>query len=373
MKKIFFAVFMICILISSAIAFAKNETQTEVMKPKNWWKNPFESLWGAVLNLQKQITELSVNGIAGPQGEKGDTGPQGEQGIPGPKGDTGLQGPQGIQGEQGSRGEKGEKGDTGSIGPQGEKGEIGPQGEPGICPYSADEITQMKLDIEMLKQQIIQNQHDLLYCPTDTYLIGQDCTVGIGACQRTGKYECFATDLLEMPYKRYPRCNVEPGEPQEETCNGIDDDCNGEIDDYVDGNLNTCQQFCTLDEISSCTVDFQGYWSCNGVQRCGLDGWGACILPEEVCNGIDDDCDGIIDEDLIRTCYSGIPGTSGIGICAPGTQICNDAEWGMCIGEILPQAEICDGLDNDCDGEIDEAWDVCGPDAICSDGRCIMI
>src|SRR5262245_65126764 len=62
-------------------------------------------------------------------------------------------------------------------------------------------------------------------------------------------------------------------------------------------------------------------------------------------------------------CYSGPPGTEGVGQCAAGTQTCNPdgMAYGPCIGEILPAAEICDAAmhDENCDGH---------PGCVCGDG-----
>lgn len=53
-------------------------------------------------------------------------------------------------------------------------------------------------------------------------------------------------------------------------------------------------------------------------------------------------------------CYSGDPATAGIGICQSGVQTCKDGFFGTCVGEVDPGIEVCDGKDNDCDGETDE-------------------
>ncbi len=68
----------------------------------------------------------------------------------------------------------------------------------------------------------------------------------------------------------------------------------------------------------------------------------------EVCDGIDNDCQGGVDEDLQRRC-----GTD-VGECVAGTQTCHAGDWGSCAGSVDPVAELCDARDNDCDGASDE-------------------
>jgi photosystem II stability/assembly factor-like uncharacterized protein len=105
-----------------------------------------------------------------------------------------------------------------------------------------------------------------------------------------------------------------------------------------------------------------------GEQICEGGIWEECkgeSLPaaEEICfNDQDDNCNGksdiddgcpVCQESEKRSCYTGQSGTIGIGICRAGQQICKDKQWAECLGEILPQAEDCNGKDDNCDGEID--------------------
>jgi hypothetical protein len=59
------------------------------------------------------------------------------------------------------------------------------------------------------------------------------------------------------------------------------------------------------------------------------------------------------------TCKTGDtrPCGGGKGVCTPGVQQCNaDGTWGsVCVGEVKPSVEVCDGKDNDCNGQVDDA------------------
>lgn len=193
----------------------------------------------------------------------------------------------------------------------------------------------------------------------ETFDVGR-CASGVQSCEDGAWTEC-ANQVL----------------PTEETCNGEDDDCDGETDEGCE---------CTPDESQTCytgPADTQGVGQCTaGIQACDAGSWGDCageVNPtDESCNGEDDDCDGDVDEGCdclpgeTQSCYPGPAETEGVGTCVAGTQTCDDSgAWGSCDGATGPADESCNGEDDDCDGDTDELDDPGGCDTG-DDGLCAV-
>ena len=172
----------------------------------------------------------------------------------------------------------------------------------------------------------------------EAFALGEPCEVGVGVCADAGEVVCAADGEAA--------CSVAPGPAGDESCNDLDDDCDGETDEAL-GLGDVC-----VVGLGACAVE--------GAQICGEDGAVVCdavaaeVAADEVCNDADDDCDGLTDEGVAPRCYDGPEGTAGVGACRAGYEPCEGALVGHCVEQVLPAEELCNGADDDCDGETDE-------------------
>ncbi|MBX3248553.1 MAG: putative metal-binding motif-containing protein [Myxococcales bacterium] len=147
--------------------------------------------------------------------------------------------------------------------------------------------------------------------------------------------------------------------PTEEICNTLeeDEDCDGRVDEGCDC-LSPLTRTCSTD-VGRCVARQQTCRS-NGTWPRACEEESGVVFPRtEMCNGMDDDCDGIIDNGVGCACTHGAGRECGtnVGRCTRGTQTCAMGSWTECTG-IGSTDEVCNHVDDDCDGRIDEGVEV---------------
>ncbi|MEZ4223576.1 MAG: MopE-related protein [Polyangiaceae bacterium] len=175
---------------------------------------------------------------------------------------------------------------------------------------------------------------------------------GGGGCTTAQPGECAAG--TEMCQGGQLTC-VANNSPKTETCNGKDDNCNGSTDEGNPGGGGAC----TTGNFGICNP---GTLTCQGASLMCVQN----VQPTtETCNGKDDNCNGTVDENN--------PGGGGActvpgkkGECAKSNLTCTNGSL-QCLQKVFPTTEICDGKDNNCNGLIDE-YPACCPYVLSDDG-----
>jgi len=189
-------------------------------------------------------------------------------------------------------------------------------------------------------------------------------------CEAQGIYTARLSDDCDDTRK-----TVYPGAA--EACDTLDNDCDGQTDEqgalgctayFFDGDQDTFGN----DGIATkclCSPDEAGKY--NATRGLDCDDANAAVAPgkPEVCNGIDDNCSGTTDEgfsdfdgDSLADCVD--PDDDGDG--DPDTTDCADHD--ASISHFA--TDVCNGRDDDCDGEIDESNGACAAGSVCFNSQC---
>ncbi|MEY4509555.1 MAG: hypothetical protein RLZZ450_1677 [Pseudomonadota bacterium] len=164
---------------------------------------------------------------------------------------------------------------------------------------------------------------------------------GLGVCARMGRLSCTAAKVNDSCVAGARTA------ANDATCNNLDDDCDGDVDEDFPAVVTTCGT-------GACTT--MGRSAC--VNGAVVDSCMASAVPaanDATCNNIDDDCDGQIDEDYVTTasaCGVGVCARAGMRTCVRGSVVdsCKAAT------RTSTTDTVCNGLDDDCDGRPDEEF-----------------
>lgn len=176
------------------------------------------------------------------------------------------------------------------------------------------------------------------------------------------------------------KCGFPPACPSADICNGRDDDCDGVVDEGCPVVIGLSPEICdgcdndgnglTDDGVVAVACGFPAPANCVGSLACKPAQPvqpGACVVnggyqscnnsPQaEACDGLDNNCNGIVDDGIAPLACTP-PGQplglvfGGSSQCRQGQQFCGQS----CSGFVGPTAEVCDGIDNDCNGTVDQS------------------
>jgi hypothetical protein len=198
-------------------------------------------------------------------------------------------------------------------------------------------------------------------------------TENVGLC-RSGRQYCIDGS--------FGPCEGEVLPEDKETCDGHDNDCDTFTDEFDPVDMPSCGYNLGICELAkkACveqggeyvweecsTEDYQAFANqlvCGGADppACCPDSCFQAFETVAFCDDLDNDCDGLVDNATDGDCACAPNGTTrpystDMGECIEGTEICQNGAWDILVEGVLPIPELCDNLDNDCDGTTDQNAD----------------
>ena len=136
---------------------------------------------------------------------------------------------------------------------------------------------------------------------------------------------------------------------EDDTCDTVDNDCDGRVDEGYTLEATLCGLgVCAQEGVRLCTNMGVEVDTCSPSQP--------ATNVDELCDGLDQDCDGSVDEDFSAP-SCGVGACEVEGVCLAGEVTCEPS-----LPEEGDTDQLCDGVDSDCDGALDEGFigDTCG-------------
>jgi hypothetical protein len=197
--------------------------------------------------------------------------------------------------------------------------------------------------------------------------LNSECWVAKGSpCEAQGQYVCESGTC---------HCTAKPLTPVSPTelCDNVDNDCNGVTDDgkNADGSDFALGLACDGTDTDKCQW---GKFVCTSNKmgsECSVESKGPFV---EACDGDDNDCDGVTDDKWPEVADSKVTACDGDDAdqCKKGAYMCNDLLNGVVCVEVGKNvAEVCNGIDDTCEGTADEGCDVDG-DKYCTKTMAVL-
>ncbi len=204
----------------------------------------------------------------------------------------------------------------------------------GVPPQTSNDVLAMVIDCDDDNSCTIDSYSFNVGCAhTNNSAYLRETSCGRGVCAAVGAETCVNGGLVDSCQEKSPTSATE-------ICNGLDDNCDGNVNEGIAPVATTCGK-------GQCAAT--GSITCQGTAL--VDSCTPKASSAEICDGLDNDCDDVVDNGLPT-----VETSCGVGACAGNVGIDHcvaGAQLNTCNPLAGASAEVCNGIDDDCNGTID--------------------